>query len=482
MEVKKRLVLLNVITSGGQVVFIGLVYFLLYRYLLSKLGVELLGVWSVVLSASSLANLANFGVADSVIRFVALYSAEGDKNKMQQLIFTASLFLCGLFLLIALIIFPFADIILRFVLPAKYLKDALLILPYSLACLVINGVNGVYASVLDGMQKHYIRTIIFSLSSLLLLVGAYLLVPRFNLQGVAFAQVMQSLFTLIFCSICVVIQTKYNPFKWHWSKPVFKQIFSYGMKFQFISLAAMLNEPITKILLGKFGGMAFVGYYEMANRLIMQARGVIVSGTQSLVPVMVNLSKNVKDVQVFYKKIFSNVVFFALTAMCIIVLGGHLISFYWIGHVQPIFYFTIFILAISTLINLIIGPAYFFYMAEGRLNVLIKLHLILGVSNAVFAFILGYFWGGNGVVYGWFCAIVLSSMYLLNVFNKSFSLSYQDLFEYKNVIYSVLMIFLVLLNSLHVIKGDFRIIDSAFLAIAMILPMAMVISKKVELF
>jgi O-antigen/teichoic acid export membrane protein len=482
MEVKKRLVLLNVITSGGQVVFIGLVYFLLYRYLLSKLGVELLGVWSVVLSASSLANLANFGVADSVIRFVALYSAEGDKNKMQQLIFTASLFLCGLFLLIALIIFPFADIILRFVLPAKYLKDALLILPYSLACLVINGVNGVYASVLDGMQKHYIRTIIFSLSSLLLLVGAYLLVPRFNLQGVAFAQVMQSLFTLIFCSICVVIQTKYNPFKWHWSKPVFKQIFSYGMKFQFISLAAMLNEPITKILLGKFGGMAFVGYYEMANRLIMQARGVIVSGTQSLVPVMVNLSKNVKDVQVFYKKIFSNVVFFALTAMCIIVLGGHLISFYWIGHVQPIFYFTIFILAISTLINLIIGPAYFFYMAEGRLNVLIKLHLILGVSNAVFAFILGYFWGGNGVVYGWFCAIVLSSMYLLNVFNKSFSLSYHDLFEYKNVIYSVLMIFLVLLNSLHVIKGDFRIIDSAFLAIAMILPMAMVISKKVELF
>jgi O-antigen/teichoic acid export membrane protein len=482
MEVKRRLVLLNVITSGGQVVFIGLVYFLLYRYLLSRLGVELLGVWSVVLSASSLANLANFGVADSVIRFVALYSAEGDKNKMQQLIFTASLFLCGLFLLIALIIFPFADVILRFVLPAKYLKEALMILPYSLVCLVINGINGVYASVLDGMQKHYIRTIIFSLSSLLLLVGAYLLVPRFNLQGVAFAQVMQSLFTLIFCSICVVIQTKYNPFKWNWSKPIFKQIFSYGMKFQFISLAAMLNEPITKILLGKFGGMAFVGYYEMANRLIMQARGVIVSGTQSLVPVMVNLSKDVKDVQVFYKKIFSNVVFFAITAMCIIVLGGHLISFYWIGNIQPIFYFTILFLATSTLINLIIGPAYFFYMADGRLNVLIKLHLILGVGNALFAFILGYFWGGNGVVYGWLCAIVLSSMYLLNVFNKTFSLSYQDMFEYKNVIYSLLMIFLVLLNSLHVIKGDFRIVDSAFLAIAMILPMAMVISKKVELF
>ena len=482
MEVKKKLVLLNVITSGGQVVFIGLVYFLLYRYLLSRLGVELLGVWSVVLSASSLANLANFGVADSVIRFVALYTSEGDKNKMHQLIFTSTLFLCGLFLLIALIIFPFADIILKFVLPAKYLKEALVMLPYSLACLVINGINGVYASVLDGMQKHYIRTIIFSLSSLVLLIGAYLLVPQFNLQGVAFAQVIQSSFTLIICSICVVIQTKYNPFKWHWSKQIFKQIFSYGMKFQFISLAAMLNEPITKILLGKFGGMAYVGYYEMANRLIMQVRGVIVSSTQSLVPIMVNLSKSVKDVQIFYKRVFSNVMFFALTAMCIIVLGSHLISFYWIGQIQPVFYFTIFVLAISTLINLIIGPAYFFYIAEGNLNVLIKLHLILGISNAIFAFVLGYFWGGNGVVYGWFCAILLSSAYLLKFFNKSFSLSFKDLFEYKNIIYSLLMILLVALNKFQFIKGDFRIIDFVFLGIAMVLPMGMVVSKKVELF
>ena len=55
----KHLVLLNVISSGGQVLLIGLVYFFLYRLLLKVLGVELLGVWSVVLSTSSLANLAN---------------------------------------------------------------------------------------------------------------------------------------------------------------------------------------------------------------------------------------------------------------------------------------------------------------------------------------------------------------------------------------------------------------------------------------
>ncbi|HZY38649.1 MAG TPA: oligosaccharide flippase family protein, partial [Mucilaginibacter sp.] len=322
MAVKKKLVFINVISSGSQVVFVGLVYFLLYRYLLKQIGVEMLGVWSVVLSTSSLANLANFGVADSVIRFVALFIKEGESVKIKQLIFTATIFLGGLFLLIASVIYPFADLILTSVLPAKFLTAGLSILPYSLGCLVLNAVNGVYSSVLDGMQRNYIRNIVFSTSSILLLVMAYVLVPRYHLRGVAIAQVCQSVAALLVCLSLVIIRAKYNPLKWNWNQAIFRQIFNYGMKFQFISLAAMVNEPVIKILLGKFGGMAFAGYYEMANRLLSQARGVIVNAMQSLVPVLVNVPKD--EIPAFYKRVFSNVVFFSLTIVCLIVPAGRL--------------------------------------------------------------------------------------------------------------------------------------------------------------
>jgi O-antigen/teichoic acid export membrane protein len=480
MEVKKRLVLLNVITSGGQVVFIGLVYFFLYRYLLSRLGVELLGVWSVVLSTSSLATLANFGIADSVIRFVALFIKEGDNEKIKKLIFTSSIFLFLLFVTISIIIYPFADIILKAVLPVKYIKDGLTILPYSLICLTINSVNGVFASVLDGMQKNYIRNTIYIVSALILLVATYFFVPVYHLKGVAIAQILQSVFALLSCFVIVVYYVRFNPFKWNWSKAIFKQIFNYGMKFQFISLAAMLNEPITKILLSKFGGMAFTGYYEMANRLIMQARGVIVGSTQSLLPVMVGLSK--EEVPAFYKRIFPKVLFFSLTAMCVIVLGGHLISFYWIGQFQPIFYFTIITLSISTLINLITGPAYFFFMAEGNLNILIRVHLILGISNAALAFTLGSIFGGYGVVIGWCIGMLLSSIYISDFFNKSFLLSYRDFISSNDILYSLLMISLVILNGIHLISGNFKIIDPIFLITAMLLPTIWVMNKKIKLF
>jgi len=466
MTATKKRVVLNVITSGGQVVFVGLVYVLLYRYLLSRLGIELLGVWSVVLSTSSLANLANFGVADSVIRFVALYVAEKDDQKIKQLIFTSTIFLSVLFVLIAALIFPFANLILKAVLPEKFLKEGLVILPYSLICLIVNAINGVYASVFDGMQRNYLRNIIFSLSSLLLLVATYILVPKYKLQGVAFAQIMQSVFTSLTCLTIIVFDLKYNPLKWNWNKSIFKQIFTYGIKYQFISLATMVNEPIIKILLGKFGGMAFAGYYEMANRLLSQARGVIVNATQSLVPLMVNLAKN--EIPAFYKKVLSNVIFFSLTAVCLIVTSGRLVSFYWIGSYQPIFYYTLIILAFSTFVNLLTSPSYFYYIARANLNILIKTHIILGLLNVLAGGLIGYFWHGYGVVFGWFLAVLIGSLYLMVYFNKDHQMAFMQLIYLKDAYYFMMLVGIVL-TDMFFFKANFKTFDLIALVIITIL-------------
>ena len=453
------------VTSGGQVVFIGLVYFLLYRYLLSKLGVEILGVWSVVLSTSSLANLANFGVADSVIRFVALFVEEKNEVKIKQLIFTSTIFLFLLFLLIAAIIYPFAHLILTHVLPEKYIVAGLSILPYSLLCLIINAVNGIYASVLDGMQKNYIRNLVFSISSVFLLGGTYVLAPHYGLRGVALAQLGQSVFTLITCLILIIFRLKYNPFKWNWSKDIFKQIFSYGMKFQFISLAVMINEPVIKILLGKFGGMAFAGYYEMANRLLLQARGIIVNATQSLVPILVNVTKN--EVPAFYKKIFSNVMFFSLTAVCLIVLSGRLVSLYWIGHYEQVFYYTLLLLAFSTYVNLLTSPSYFYYVAKANLNVLIRTQIILSLTNLLVSIVLGYYFGGYGVVIGWFLAVLTGSIYLISYFNKEHSFTFRSLIKLTDAYYFLLLIIIVLI-SVFVFNGNFKMIDPIIIAVILL--------------
>ena len=101
---KNKKTIINVLTSGGQVALIGIMYYFLYRFLLDKLGIKLLGVWSVVMSTSSIANIADLGIATSMVRFVSLYEHKNNLKRIPQLIFTGIVLNILIFIPICLII------------------------------------------------------------------------------------------------------------------------------------------------------------------------------------------------------------------------------------------------------------------------------------------------------------------------------------------------------------------------------------------
>lgn len=475
----KNRTIINVITSGGQVALTGLVYFLLYRYLFKSLGVELLGVWSVVMATTSIANLVDFGLASSVVRFVALYSDDGGKHeRVKKLVFTASLFLFSFFLILSLIFYPFAGYILKFVIKNQdFLNTAIAIIPFSIICLIVNTVSGVFASVLDGFQKNYLRNIIYSSSSVFLLVLTYILVPIYGLKGVVLAQISQSLLILLSTLIFVIVLLKYNPLRWQWSKTIFKEIFGYGLKFQGVSLAAMLNEPITKLLLAKFGGLQFTGFYEMAYRLIMQIRGVIINANQSLVPVLVkeNKFKEENSSEVFQKKTYSIyklsficVAFISVLFLCLPVLLNNQIAEVWIGSRNEIFNNVLFLLAAGLYINLLSAPAYFASIANGNLMPPFISQLILGILNLLLGGLLGYFFNGYGVVLGWVISVVISSFYLSSTFNKKNNISFTFSDFNETSAFLLVNILLIGINSYYDLSWIFQAFSTVVIVITLL--------------
>jgi O-antigen/teichoic acid export membrane protein len=446
---KNKKIVINVISSGGQIAVIGIVYFFLYKYLVKHLGVELLGVWSVVMATSSIANLANFGVSTSVVRFVALYLKDGRESNIRNLIFTSVIFILGFFLVLSLLIYPFADILLQYVIDAKYINTALEILPYSIGCLILNAIAGVYASVLDGMQKNYLRSIVFTLSSLVLLGLTYSLTIKYGLKGVVWAQLAQSFFTILGSLFIVIKLTNFNPFKWQWDKTIFKEIFSYGIKFQIISLSVMFNEPVTKLLLAKYGGLQFTGYYEMANRLIMQLRGVVTNANQSLIPLLVknnNDSVSVDNSNRIYKISFFCISIISLIMLTFPIIFSGFISQIWIGSQQLVFVNLLLLTVISVYINLLCGPSYFAFIAEGKLNPIIKAQVFIASFNVFFGFLLGYYFGGYGVAIAWLIAVIVGTVFLLNYYSKLLTISFFSNFK-KEVIWLVFQIsFIIVLK------------------------------------
>ena len=161
--------------------------------------------------------------------------------------------------------------------------------------------------------------------------------------------------------------------KWNWDYKIFRELINYGAKFQVISVFQMLYEPITKGLISKFGGLAVLGYYEMAARLVNQVRALIVNANQVMVPVVAHTNSTQKEnLKELYNKMMSITFFVNVLLISVLLIFTPIISILWIGHWEPIFVFSMLLLSTSIFVNILIGPAYFSCVGEGNLNLILK--------------------------------------------------------------------------------------------------------------
>ncbi|SKB90119.1 lipopolysaccharide biosynthesis protein [Chryseobacterium balustinum] len=432
MNFSSKKLTINAVSAVVQVVFTALLYFFLYKYLLTTIGVEQLGIWSLILSFSSIANLANMGLTSGLVKFVAEYILEDDKSKLGKLIFTSILSMSILFIFLSLVILSGAQFFLGYVIDKKFLDIALVILPYSLGSLCINAIGGVFTSVLEGHQKNYIRNFIYIISGIVMYVGAILLTPLYQLKGVAIAQLLQSGFIFLAAMIFTIKINPNNKIRhWKWSTQSFKELFNYGYKFQLVSVCQMLYEPATKLLLGKYGGLAFLGHYEMANKVVSQFRALLTNANQVVVPVVAEKAKleEASFMQAFYIKMNRVLLLFNLPLSTSLIIAAPLISLLWLGNFNFDFIFSVLILSVATFFNVMCGPAYFSSMGQGRLNILVLVHIGMAFANIVIGIILGFYAGGYGIIIAWAIALTGGSLVLIFNYNKTLKISILDVFQ-----------------------------------------------------
>ena len=451
---QKSKLFFNSIAAIGQVLIVGIVYLVLYRYLLVTLGIELLGVWSLIIASTSLALIANFGISTSIIKFVATYYARNDFDRLRKLIFTAAVFIIGTYSIISVVILIAGTYVLPHFIEAKYLPIALEILPFSLLSLIINALGGVISSCLDGIQKNYIKSYIVSFSSIVLFALSVLLTPKFGLKGLIFAQIFQAIIVLV-ASIYYLSKSIKSIFtlQWNWSKSLFKEIINYGIKMQALSFMQMSFEPVTKALLSKYGGLAMVGYYEMASRLVTQLRGLIVSANQVIIPVVAE-AKETKETYVkeLYIKTFSIVLLFDIVLITGIIITAPIVSFLWIGKIVPFFLFAVVLNSIVAFVNICSNPAYFSYLGEGKLNWLIYSYIAITLLNPILSYFLGVEFNGYGVVVGWNIAFLIGSLLVLFSYHQKNHISLKSLLSLHDL-------WFIFLASLTSIFGYYSIIS-----------------------
>lgn len=412
---QKRQVLINAVMSITQIVVSSVVLFILYRFLLNTIGVEQLGIWSLVLTTSSVTQIANCGLSGSVVKFVAKYVGRGENENVSGVIQTAVLSIGVTVGFILLIGYPVAKWALGLIIHHESLPLALSILPYAFLSLWIIVIASVFQGGLDGYQRIDLRSMLSIGGTILDLLLSFLFVPMFGLMGLAYARVIQNILLFI---ISWFLLKKCSPslpiIPYKWDKRLFKEMIAYGINFQAISITGMLYDPITKALLSKFGGLLIVGYYEMANRMVLQVRTLIVSANQVLVPVIADLSeKNPAKIKLVYLTSYQLLFYLSLPLFSLIIVCVPFISEIWIGRYERFFVLFAVLLLIGRFLNTIEAPAYFANLGTGDLRWNVVSHISKGMLNAGLGVLLGVFYGGIGVVIAWVFSLALGSSIIL---------------------------------------------------------------------
>lgn len=422
----------NGLLSALNVLVSGIALFFIYKYLLGSIGAEKLGVWSIVMAIALITKISDLGFSGGMTKYIAKYNAHDDRFMVHKIISTGAVSLGGIVSFIALILY---FVFLHFI-PSLFESvhhvDAVRLLPYAIVSFAFLAVSGIFLASLDGLQRADLRNIILIFGTLLYVILLVIFTDSYGFIGLGYAQLFQSLFLLI-ASWGVLRHLTLYPslLPRGWNRNAFREMIGYNANLQISSIASMLLEPTTKILLSQFGTLSMVTYFDMGSKLVSQFRAIIVNVNQVFVPVVADLhEKNAHKILSLYHATYRYLYFFSIAVYGAVALSIPWISLVWIGSFELDFVLFSYVILVGMFVNTLVGAAYFTNMGVGDVGVNTKAQVIIGVSNVLFALILQHPFGGMGIIMGYTFAIISGSLFLLYRFYQKHALSPEQLIPY----------------------------------------------------
>lgn len=424
----RRIFLRNVSSAVGQTVVQTLAFFVLYRFLIGRLGIEQVGVWSVVLASASAARISELGLGGSVTKFVAACQAQGDRRGTSAILQTAAITLAGALGLVLPVLYPMLSFLLALVLPGAAAQQASAILPHALLSVWFGAIAGVWQGGLDGCLRSDIRAALATGATIVFMVMAMVLAPGYGLSGLAVAQVGQSalLAALGWLAIRRVVgEMPVVPA--HWSWPRLREMLGYGANVQIMAVVMLLFEPTTKLLFARYGGLTAVGHFELAQQLVTRMRALVVEGNRVVVPFMAATGEGSHEAREMYARNVKYLLFLLTPMFAGLASLVPLTSVLWLGIYRSEFVVMAVCLTAAWYVNSTTAPAYFAYLGHGDLRALTVSHLALGIGNGAIGAVLGPLFGWQGIIAAFVASLTIGSLIPVFTYHRRYRLRLRDL-------------------------------------------------------
>ena len=362
-----------------------------YPLYLYFLGYEKYGVWLVLTTVLTFAQLGNLGIGPAVMKLVAEEYGRGNIEAVRRYITTAMALLCisGTIVLIILLVFK-THIIGVFKLNDENARMVSWLLPYVGGLSIYVFVVQVFEALLSGLGRMDLSNYIQSLGRIVtVIVAAILLYTGRGIESLLIASITSYLFINITCLVYIRRIVPIN-FLQIGSIDVYrsKRLLHFGGAVFGSSLIGMLLSPFNKLMLSRYAGVSAIPVYEITYNGSMQVRSLIESGLRALMPEISRISASV-TVEVKNRILHLNsramkiIFLFGVPVYAALIVFAPLLLNVWLGErcVETL-PGTFRIMLIGTFLSLLCVPAYYTLMGLGRVQYCFLSQAIQGIVNA----------------------------------------------------------------------------------------------------
>jgi O-antigen/teichoic acid export membrane protein len=243
--------------------------------LLSRLGLDRFGVWSLALVILSTLTILDGGFAASLARFFALYAARGDRADSGRLLVGAFVFFALLGLLLTAVAFPLVPTLVGLLnVPGRLEEEAAVMLrwlpPVAALALMANS----SAAFLQGygMFRALAATMMVSTGTfaaavvVLVQPGAHL---RVLMIAVGMRYLVQVVATLLFAASHVSIRWPVVP-----ARATLRELWQYASRMQVSALTGFVNSELDAIVIAAVLPVRYVGLYTIGLQMASAARSL----------------------------------------------------------------------------------------------------------------------------------------------------------------------------------------------------------------
>lgn len=362
--------------------------FISYPIFLKYLETELYGLWATLSVITSFAAISKLGIDTAITKYVAEEYARNDKIEIKKCFSTAIIFIFISGIALLSILLPIRHLIVSALsTPEKYVDLAnnvlLGIIILSILIFIVKIADGALRGIGRVDLANYYdlgaRVISIPLTIIFLKTGH-------GVWSLFWGQLF--LYLLIGSLVIITIYMKLGALCFSFQSfnlAYLKKLIRFGGLMTASQLISMFLTPFNKFMIARYINLSSVTYFEIADRMATQIRGIFAMGISAIMPEISMLSIHEHDkskIDSVLKKAISLALFLGIPVFIVSFIFADNFFHLWLSKQYNSDISTTFrIFAIGYAINLLSVPIYYLFMGIGKVFYCFVNHAIQAILN-----------------------------------------------------------------------------------------------------